>query len=118
MSKKKSSFNKFDKFNKQEDILKLLSKNYEKINKNLWSTADKELVETLCDFFHNLLKGKIQISPEDLEKIKSFIQPIRKLISKSSLKNKRKILVQQGGFLQYLIPAALTTITSLIDALK
>jgi hypothetical protein len=40
------------------------------------------------------------------------------LVEKSSLKNKKKILIQQGGFLQYLIPAALATITPLIKTIK
>ena len=39
-----------------------------------------------------------------------------KLVQKSTLKQKKKILVQQGGFLEYLIPAAISGITSIISS--
>ena len=50
-------------------------------------------------------------------KVQSVLQQLRKIVQKSTLKEKKKILVQHGGFLQYLIPAAITGISEIISSL-
>jgi len=37
-------------------------------------------------------------------------------IEKSKLRNKKEILIQKGGFLQFLIPAVISGITSIISS--
>ena len=78
--------------------------------------ADKELVEVICHCVYNLLKGNLNISNVEKEKLCGYKTAMRKLVKKSTLDRKKKILVQQGGFLEYLIPAAITGISSIISS--
>jgi hypothetical protein len=46
-----------------------------------------------------MLSGNIELSPTQKTALLKYRHTMRKLVEKSSLKNKKKILVQNGGFL-------------------
>ena len=94
-------------------ILKLICLKYRKA---ILISADKKLVEAICQSIHNVLVGNINISALDREKLKKFRKTLHQLLEKSSLKTKKKILIQRGGFLQFLIPAVVSGIANKISS--
>ena len=105
-----------DNIKKQEDLLKSLTHCKFKIRKAILKNADKDLVDAICQCVYNLLNGNLHLSTTEKEKLTKYRHALRKLVQKSTLKQKKKILVQQGGFLEYLIPAAISGITSIISS--
>ena len=85
------------------------------IRNSLIEKGFKDFIESLLDCVDNLLKNNINLSPEEFESLKKFKLLIRKLVKKGKLKEKKKLLIQKGGFLQYFIPAAISTISALIS---
>ena len=106
-----------EKLRNQQDTLKVLSRCKIKIRKAFLRNADKDLVEVICHCIYNLLNGNITLTESEKTNLSSYKVILRKLVEKSSLANKKKILVQKGGFLQFLIPAAITGISSIISSL-
>ena len=106
---------KFQNFEENKAVLKTLSTCKKCMRKNILKTASKELVGTICEAVDNLLNNNIPVPDHIKEKLHKYKCPMRKLVKKSSLKEKRNILVQKGGFLEYLIPAAISAISSLIN---
>jgi hypothetical protein len=103
--------------NKQSDMLKVLVHCKEKLRKVILKNADRDLVDAICQCINNLLIGNLDISESDKKELHKYRHILRKLVKKSTLKQKQKILVQKGGFLQYLIPAAITGISQIISSL-
>lgn len=105
---------------KRKDFLNLLahSKNARK-RKILLQWAEKPEIDAICECILNLLNGNVKISAKHLRKLNKHKHTLRQLCSKQySMKKKKALLTQHGGFLQFLIPAALQSIPMLINILK
>ena len=102
---------------KQVDLLSALSHCKIKIRKAILDNADKDLIDAICQCFFNLLRGNIKLSQLQKEKLSKYRHTLRRLVNKSSLKQKKKILIQNGGFLEFLIPAAISGISSIISSI-
>ena len=100
--------------NSQIDLLKVLAN--KKYRKAVILHADKKLIQAICESVHNVLVGNINISEIERTKLKKFRKTLHKLLEKSSLKTKKKILIQRGGFLQFLIPAVVSGLASIISS--
>jgi hypothetical protein len=75
-------------------------------------------VLAICESVFKMLQGNLDINlKSDLENLAKYKIIFRKLIKKSNLKTKKKILVQHGGFLQFLIPAVITGISSIVSSI-
>ena len=60
----------------------------------------------------NILNGKVKISKADYDKLKPYKKTFRKLLEKKiKLTQKKKLIIQKGGFLQIILPL----ITAAID---
>lgn len=79
--------------------------------------SDKKLVNSICEMVFNLINGNLNINSSDFQKLKKYKTSLRKLVKKSNLASKKKILVQNGGFLQFLIPAVVTGISEIVSSL-
>jgi hypothetical protein len=101
---------------KQKDMLCLLSKCKPAMRKAILSKDDKNLVAAICQTIHNMLEGNLSINNNDFKNLKKYKKTFRKLIEKSKLRNKKEILIQKGGFLQFLIPAVISGITSIMSS--
>ena len=67
----------------------------------------------------NLLKGNIPLSKTQYDKFYKCKDAIRTLANrKNSLKAKKEVINQRGGFLNVLLPLALTAIIELIHKKK
>jgi hypothetical protein len=83
---------------------------------SLLKNADKEQIDAICQIVYNLLEGRLPITEKLKLKLSDFRHSLRKITKVSNLKTKKKILVQNGGFLQFLLPAILPLLPSLISA--
>lgn len=68
------------------------------------------MIKTLDECVIKTLNGKIKISKKDKFKLNRFKYSLRKILSR-----KKKILIQEGGFLQYILPSAIALITTFIE---
>lgn len=96
-------------------LLKFLGCCNNRERKALIGKGSKQLIGSICECTDNFLHHRVPVSKEQLKKMHKYRYAMRKIIKKSSLKNKKKILTQRGGFLQYLIPAAISAVASLIS---
>lgn len=81
----------------------------------LTKLADKELVQAILEIIYRVLNRDINISEKLKERLHKHRCVLRQLCTKSSLKSKKQILVQRGGFLEFLIPPIIEGLTSLIS---
>ena len=110
-----------DHFSKNKELLKILgSKINNRYKKAIINSADKSLIRAICELSLNLLQGNIQLTKANFEKLKVFKKVLRKLVSKEKSKSlalKKKIIIQNGGFLEYLIPAVIGGLSTIIGDL-
>ncbi|GFW09889.1 iron-uptake system-binding protein [Trichonephila clavipes] len=94
--------------------LKLLAKS--KTKRKILQKCPNSLIKAVCECALNTLKGNVPLTKHHKRRLAPFKQVIRKLGDKSvPLYKKRKVLIQKGeGFLSFLIPAAVSVISSLI----
>ena len=106
-----------DNIHKQKDMLNLLGHCKARLRKAIIRNSDKDLVDAICQCVYNVLKGNVDLSESEKHRLVLYKKTLRKLVSKSTLKEKKKILVQRGGFLEFLIPAAISGISSIISSI-
>jgi len=88
--------------------------NYRIVRKSFIKTADKSLVNSICECCINILNGCIPLSSYQKAKLKRNKLNLRHLaLKKTALGKKRKIL-QRGGFLSAILSAAIPVVGSLI----
>lgn len=83
----------------------------------LLKTADKKLVNYICECALNVLKGVVSLKNNNLQKLKKHKQTLRKLIKNNGQKNtwkaKKRVIVQRGGsFLPFLLEPVLSALIS------
>ena len=97
----------------QENILRELSKRKSRYRKAILGSADKKLILAICEVIHNTLEGNVPINRALKELLSKKRNTLRKLVQKNNINQKKKLLIQQGGFiLPLLLPAALSAIAS------
>lgn len=99
---------------KDVEYLKLLQKSREK--SKILKNCSNCMIKTICECVLNLLKGNLPISKRAKTQLTPFKKTLRTLAQKRvPLYRKRRLLIQKGdGFLSFLIPTALTVLSSLI----
>ena len=107
---------KMDKHN--FEIIKILSDCKKGIRNKIIRRADDSLIVNLCECVINTLNGNINQSDSNLYQLKKYKKSLRKIVKLKKLKSKKKIFLQEGGFLQILLSAAILLISSLIDSFK
>ena len=107
-----------EKLDRNLNKLKLLSCCSKKIKDNCINKCNRELIKTIEECVLNTLNGNIFFSKKDKNKLVKYKYSLRKLLKEKSQKNKKKILIQQGGFLQILLPSAITLITELLNRIQ
>jgi len=82
--------------------------------------ATREQVACIAEIALNLLNGNIKISPEAKLKLSRYKTQLRGIVCpKNNLQKRKKLIVQSGGILPWLIKPALTYLVGgLIPALK
>ena len=100
------------------ELLKILSNCKKGIRNKIIKKADNTLLVNLCECVINTLNGNIKQSDSNLYQLKKYKKSLRKIIKLKKLKSKKKVFLQEGGFLQILLPTAISLITSFIDNFK
>ena len=76
--------------------------------KKLVQDSPSEVIRCVSECCHNVLKGNVHLSSAQKKNLYPSRQHLRRLASKSiSVKKKKQILNQKGGFLSLLAPALL-----------
>lgn len=87
------------KLRKHARALEALSKSSKNIQKSIISSAPKDLINTICECAHNLLKGNVKLTPDQYRKLKRYRTQLRELNKKRTPLKRKRSLLQQGGFL-------------------
>ena len=99
----------------QLDFLKVLSKATPKQRRAVLEGANKDLINAICECALNCLKGNVQLTPLQKKKLTRHKQTLRSLANKKyPLAKKKKVLVQNGGFLGFLLKPILGSLASLL----
>jgi len=99
---------------KHYELLRLLSKANHKQRKALIENTNNEFIYCICECIQNLLKGNVPCSHVRRTKLKQSADVLRQIVHRRTpLKQKRELLVQQGGFL----PALLAPIVGIAGGL-
>jgi len=88
--------------------------------KSFINGASIELLKTISEICLNLIKGTIDISKDNINKLRKYKKQILTLSEKKhSAKKRRKVCSQKGGFLPTLIGLTLPgIITAIISATR
>ena len=81
------------------------------------NSANRDIINTICELADNVLQDRIPLSDNDYRNLYKYRSVLRKLVQKSDLSAKKRLIIQKGGFLEFLIPAAVTAIGELISNL-
>jgi hypothetical protein len=106
-----------NRLKKNKQLLELTAISKKKLRDSIIKGGDREFIYSICECVLNVMNGNVKINNHTFNKLKVYKNTFKKLLKKSKLKDKKKILIQKGGFLQYLIPAVITGISSIITAL-
>ena len=98
--------------------LTLLSTSKQKNRRNkLLDAANTNEIKAISECVKNIIEGNVPISDGDLKILKRHKQVLRSVARRCySVKRKRVLLKQKGGFLISLLPLALTALTKLISS--
>jgi len=91
----------------------------EKSRKDLLKRLPTSCVKAICECILNVLKGNVPLTKHQKRGLQKHKSTLRRLsVKKDPLYIKRKLIVQKGGFLNILIPAALSAVTGLINGIR
>lgn len=104
---------------KHLELFKVLASCKKSLRKAIIDDSSREIINAICEIIDNFLHNNLKITSDQLLHLSPYKKTLRRLVKKDTLQNKKKILNQKGGFLQFLIPAVVTTLGALIsDAIK
>ena len=97
----------------------LISKYCTRANQNdIIRRAKPELINKIVECVLNILNGKVKITDSDFQKLKPYKNLFRKLLEKKiKISNKKKLIIQRGGFLQIILPAIISAVGTIISSL-
>lgn len=74
------------------------------------------MINAISEIAQNCLQGNIPLKKCEFKRLAAYKQVLRRLQKRTKVKTRRAILNQSGGFLQLLIPPALSFIASILGA--
>jgi hypothetical protein len=95
-------------------LLDLISKcKKAKDRKVFLEKGSDEFIKAIIEILLNVLKGNVSVSDKIKKQLKKYKRILRALICpKVSLKAKRRVLIQKGGFLNIILPAVIGGVLS------
>lgn len=104
---------------KQLRDLELIKTCPKALRKQLLKKLPPRSVKAICECSLNLLKGNIPISSKQKKSLSKYKTTLRKIgTKKGSLFQKKKLIIQHGGFLNILLPAAISLLSSLFHGAR
>jgi hypothetical protein len=86
------------------------------MRRSIIQNAPQDLINALCECIYNLLKGNVNLNESEKQKLSSYKKAMRKILNRISLKERKKILIQKGGFLEILLPSVISGLASIISS--
>ena len=94
-------------------LLQFLSKAKPKINRAIIEESGPEVIRVLSECACNTLKGNVPLTQAQKNKLRRYKNHLRNLAEKKRVGiKKKKVILQQGGFLPALLGAILPAITA------
>ena len=90
-----------EKYSNNLSTLKELTTSCNKKRQKIIENNDHSLIHCICECVYNVLNGRVKISGHEYNKLAKYKKILRKLNKPDTIKHKRKLLIQEGGFLQY-----------------
>ena len=76
----------------------------------------RDLILALCEVIHNVLVGNVKLTPDEIGRLKRYKRTLVNIIDKKTSVKKKKVLIKQhGGFLMTLLPPALSVLASILS---
>jgi hypothetical protein len=87
------------------------------LRKAVIKNSSKEEIYAICECVLNICNGNLKLSRAEFENLAKYKGTFSRLLhKKTNLRDKRNLLVQKGGFLQFLIPAIVSGIASIVSS--
>ena len=103
---------------RQLSTLKILSKAPKKLRMAVLNNATLDVIQAVTEVIHNVLVGTVKLTPTEIKRLRKYHRTLVEITKKStSLKKKKALIVQKGGFLLTLLPPALAVLATLISKL-
>jgi hypothetical protein len=99
-----------DRIKRNLNFLKsLLHSKKKKLRKSIVKVASNDNIDALSEAALNTLRGNVPLTSEERRKLKPHSEKLRALAhKKTSIKKKKSLLIQEGGFLPLLLPPLLS----------
>ena len=108
----------------QKSILNILgdTKANKRIKIGIINSCDSRTINKICEVVLNVLNKNIKVNDETLSNLRPYSKYCRRLLYKKiNIREKKKILIkkgiQKGGFLQFIIPAVISGIATIISSI-
>jgi len=96
-------------------ILKRIARMRDKARRAYLKNCDKSIIACFSECAQNILKNNVPLKKRQFDALKRQKKNVRALANKStSLRRKRRIVQQRGGFLSALLVPAITALGSLL----
>jgi hypothetical protein len=90
--------------------LESLTNTKNKMRVNIIRGGNKNNINSICECIYNVLKGNIKLTDQQKDSLKKYKANLRKLVKRSSLKQKKNILEKNNKFLLDLLPPVFLTL--------
>lgn len=107
--------NNLDRVKRNLHLLTSIASCKKCLRNSIIQKGSKDFINSIIECVDNLLQDNIPLGQSEFKKVAKYKSTLRKLVKRSPLAEKKKLLIQRGGFLEYLIPAAVSVISSLIS---
>lgn len=98
--------------------LKFLKKAKRSARCSFLKSANKDLILCICDCATNVLKGNVRLKAKNKKALRRYKKALQALAShRKGIEAKRKLLVQKGGFLPFLLGPVLSIASGLLGNL-
>jgi len=105
-------------FQKNKKLLEVVSECKKKLRNSIILHSDNDFILTIIECVLNIMNGNVKLNDDNFKILKPYNKTFKKLLKKKiSLHEKRKIITQKGGFLQFLIPAVISAVGSIASAI-
>ena len=98
-------------------LIKLLSKSTAAERRKILKSAPKELITALTEGSLNLIRGTVPLSKQKISKLRRYKKQLKTVAAKKVSAQKKKKILQRGGFLPLLASVLVPAISGLISGL-
>ena len=117
MARNSKGKNRESRVKQNADLLTYLTKITPRQQKMIISGLDRSGVETFAEICMNLLKGSVDLSPAQIDKLRKYEESIYQLsLRTNSVAKKKRVLRQRGGFLSAILSLVPAIISGIIAA--